>query len=276
VRPWAVHLNGYAHGVLPFRAPAVVVGHSCVASWDEAVGGTWTPAALAAYRQSAGAGLRAAAWVVAPTAAMLAALQRHYGPLERASVIPNGRDAARFVVGPKEPFVLAAGRLWDRAKNVDAVRRIAKRLSWRVMIAGDRSIGVGRLSEPELRDCLARAAIFALPARYEPFGLLPLEAALSGCALVLGDIASLREVWGDAAVYVEPDNDRALAGAIESLIACPDCLGECASAARHRAAVYTPAAMADGYVALYQAVQPQPVVRRPRAWATTGVVRCAS
>ncbi len=32
-----------------------------------------------------------------------------------------------------------------------------------------------------------------LPARYEPFGLSVLEAALSGCALVLGDIPSLRE-----------------------------------------------------------------------------------
>ena len=34
-----------------------------------------------------------------------------------------------------------------------------------------------------------------LPARYEPFGLSILEAALSGCALVLGDLPSLRELW---------------------------------------------------------------------------------
>ncbi len=68
---------------------------------------------------------------------------------------------------------------------------------------------------------LGRASIFALPARYEPFGLLPLEAALSGCALVLGDIPSLREVWGDAAWFVPPDDRDALTAAIGSLIASP-------------------------------------------------------
>ncbi|HLM75082.1 MAG TPA: glycosyltransferase family 4 protein, partial [Polyangiaceae bacterium] len=33
LRPDVVHLNGYCHGALPFRAPVVVVGHSCVLSW---------------------------------------------------------------------------------------------------------------------------------------------------------------------------------------------------------------------------------------------------
>jgi len=36
---------------------------------------------------------------------------------------------------------------------------------------------------------------------YEPFGLAPLEAALSRCAIVANDIPSLREVWGSAAMY---------------------------------------------------------------------------
>ena len=58
---------------------------------------------------------------------------------------------------------------------------------------------------------IARAAIYALPAHYEPFGLSILEAAMSGCALVLGDIPSLREIWGDAAVFVHPDNRDAVA-----------------------------------------------------------------
>src|SRR5688500_4368059 len=36
-RPEVVHLNGYAHGSLPWSAPTVVVGHSCVCSWWQAV-----------------------------------------------------------------------------------------------------------------------------------------------------------------------------------------------------------------------------------------------
>ena len=52
------------------------------------------------------------------------------------------------------------------------------------------------------------ASIFALPARYEPFGLSILEAALSGCALVLGDLPSLRELWTGAAMFVPPDDHK--------------------------------------------------------------------
>src|SRR4029078_7861114 len=36
-QPDIVHLTGYAHGPLPWRAPALVVGHSCVLSWLRAV-----------------------------------------------------------------------------------------------------------------------------------------------------------------------------------------------------------------------------------------------
>src|SRR4051812_10709320 len=35
-RPDVVHLNGCAHGALPWDAPVLVVGHSCVLSWWEA------------------------------------------------------------------------------------------------------------------------------------------------------------------------------------------------------------------------------------------------
>ena len=37
VRPDVVHLNGYVHGALPWRAPTVMAGHSCVLSWWLAV-----------------------------------------------------------------------------------------------------------------------------------------------------------------------------------------------------------------------------------------------
>jgi hypothetical protein len=37
IQPDVVHLNGYAHGALPWRSPTLIVGHSCVLSWWEAV-----------------------------------------------------------------------------------------------------------------------------------------------------------------------------------------------------------------------------------------------
>jgi glycogen synthase len=272
VSPIVVHLNGFAHGSLPWRAPVLVVGHSCVVSWDEAVGEPIAQARLERYRQSVAAGLRAADWVVAPSAAMLDAIHRHYGPLPRASVIWNGRDAARFRPQRKEPFVVAAGRLWDRAKNVEALNTIAPSLPWPVIVAGDGATGaaiqhVGRLPEAEIAALLGRASIFALPARYEPFGLLPLEAALAGCALVLGDIPSLREIWGDAADFVPPDDHDALRAAITRLIEAPALIAERALAARTRALTLTPARMAREYTTIYGCAA---------ARSTPSECRCAS
>jgi glycosyltransferase involved in cell wall biosynthesis len=44
-----------------------------------------------------------------------------------------------------------------------------------------------------------------------------LEAALSGCALVLGDITSLRELWAGTALFVDPRDPDALGAALRRL-----------------------------------------------------------
>jgi glycogen synthase len=256
VHPLIVHVNGYAHAAAAWQAPVVVVGHSCVLSWAEAVGQTLEPSWRERYHALVGRGLRAADWVVAPSASMLEALQRHYGPIPRTTVVANGRDHRLFRAAPKEPFVFTAGRLWDRAKNIETLGLIAPRLSWPIVVAGDGEFNaemthLGRISEGAIAAWLGRASIFALPARYEPFGLLPVEAALAGCALVLGDIPSLREVWGDAADFVVPDDPEGVRVAIERLIDSPEGLAARAQAARRRALELTPARMAQHYVAVY-------------------------
>ena len=116
--------------------------------------------------------------------------------------------------------MLAAGRMWDEAKNISALdaRRAAAAVAGAASPATRRGGGRRPPARPArpapgvARALAARAAIYALPARYEPFGLTALEAALAGCALVLGDIPSLREIWGDAALFVRPADDGALRG----------------------------------------------------------------
>src|SRR6185437_9554650 len=136
-------------------------------------------------------------------------------------------------------------------KNVKAVARIARSLPWPIYLAGDsqacRMDGccmLGRLSAGEMAGWYSRAAIYAMPARYEPFGLSILEAALSGCALVLGDIGSLRELWQGAAEFVPPNDPDALAIACNALARDPARRARMASAARERALAFTPARMA--------------------------------
>jgi glycosyltransferase involved in cell wall biosynthesis len=174
-------------------------------------------------------------------------------------VIPNGREAAAFAPRAKEPFVAGVGRLWDEAKNLETLDRAAAALPWPVLLAGD-SGGrrcsaarlLGELPPDATAALLARASVFAAPARYEPFGLAALEAGLSGCALVLGDIPSLREVWGDAAAFVAPDDAEALAYAVRRLIDVPSMCSDAAARARRRALRYDRASMAEAYVRLYR------------------------
>ena len=251
LRPDVVHLNGYAHAALGFRSPVVVVAHSCVLSWFRAVRGHAAPPEWTRYRREVERGLRAADTVVAPTQAMLAALRREYSFATTSVVIPNGRRTPR--PGRKLPFVLAAGRAWDEAKNIGAVERVAPRLSWPIRIVGDGS-DAGHVSQRMLTQLFATASIFAAPALYEPFGLTALEAGGAGCALVLGDIPSLREVWDDAALYVDPQNDDELAHVLQRLIDDGGMRERLATAAHARAKQFTPERMTDAYCDLYDRV----------------------
>jgi len=260
--PDVVHLNGYAAAALPWDVPRLVVGHSCVLSWFEAVRGKPAPAEWEPYRRAVAGGLAAADCLVAPTRAMLAELRRLYEPRCERLVIPNG-CRPRTLPAPKQPFVLGAGRLWDDAKNAAALDRAAARLPWPVLLGGAEGPPaahahvLGRLSSSELADLLAAAAIFAAPARYEPFGLAALEAAQAGCALVLSDLATFREVWGDAALFVDPEDDEALAAALLLLVEEEPLRRKLAERARRRAARYTPQRMAAAYADAYRALLAQ-------------------
>lgn len=264
LRPDVVHLNGYAHAALDWPAPVLVAAHSDVISWWRAVERTPLPPWLAMYRERVAAGLRAADAVCAPTQSVLHDLTENYrfggegfgggGFGGRAYVVPNGRAPSRATY-PKEPLVAGLGRFWDQAKNVSALERVSDRLPWPVTVAGP-GTPTGRLTQAQAAALLARASIFASPARYEPFGLAALEAAQAGCALVLGDLASQRELWGDAALYVPPDDDEAIAGALELLCTDAPLRLEMAGRARRRADRYTPEAMADALLRVYAAILP--------------------
>lgn len=260
-----IHVNGYAHAGLDIDRPVVVVAHSDVLSWWQAVHNQAAPPEWDGYRRRVAAGLAAGDRVVAPTAAVLRDLARHYGPLaSNAEVIANGVDFTSYLPLPKRAVVVSAGRLWDAAKNLSALDLIAPGLAWPVEIAGDTEGpdgGVsefsnlhllGRLTPAQMARHLGSASIFAAPARYEPFGLAVLEAAAAGCALVLGDIPSLRENWEGAAVFVPPVDLSALATAINALIADAEERTRLAAAARHRAHRFTLQRMAQAYAALYR------------------------
>lgn len=280
LHPDIIHLNGYAHAALPFAAPKLVVAHSCVLSWHQACRGEPAPASWNAYRRHVAAGLHAADLVVAPSHAMLNAVIANYGPLANAQVIYNARSNATFRPASKVRFIFSAGRVWDEAKNIALLDQIAPDLPWPVYVAGDNAHPngtststpnvqfIGRLAERALASWLALSPIYVLPARYEPFGLSALEAGLSGCALVLGDIPSLREIWADAALFVPPDNPAALRDTLNNLIADPALRARYAARAHLHARQYAPQRMANAYNHAYaQLVNPTAAPAHPQAHA---------
>lgn len=280
--PDLVHVNGYAHALLPWRAPCLATAHSCVFTWWRAVKGDDPPPAYAAYGRDV-ARVLAERPVIFPTAALRAAMEAVHGPAPRGRVILNGRSPARFLPFPKEPFILGAGRLWDEAKNLAALDRVAAELPWPVRLAGDqarpgdgagfspgRAKPLGLLSPARMADWLGRAAVFALPARYEPFGLAVLEAALAGCALTLGDIPTLRELWDGAALFVPPEDDRALARTLTELTGDPCQIARLGRLARQRALSFPASRMIARYLDLYHALTgqtPSPCRSRARSLA---------
>ena len=225
-----VHLNGYSHAALDWNLPVVITAHSCVCSWWRAVKGEDAPAVYDEYRRRVRLGLGAANLVTAPSQSMLEELHTIYGFFGDSAVIPNTRNSRNFFPRPKERVIFSAGRIWDEAKNIAALDAIASKVEWPIEVAGDcqhpngvsasltNALCLGRLGPKRLAARVSKSAIFALPARYEPFGLSILEAGLSGCALVLGDIPSLREIWGNTAVFVDPQDHGELASTLNELI----------------------------------------------------------
>ena len=257
--PDVIHINGYAHGALPFRTPKIVVAHSCVSSWWLAVNGRNTPREWDHYREAVTRGLNGASVVVAPSAWMLGELDRHYRFRARTRLIYNGRSYTPSISHDRAS-VFAAGRLWDEAKNLGSVLAAAPRIDWPVRIAGDGGITspnvtpLGRLDSMQMARAYGSSGIYLFPARYEPFGLSILEAALSGCALVLGDIPSLREIWRDAALFVSPLDTDAIAQTVNELIANDALRGALAERARDRARLFTIERMASSYRSTYESL----------------------
>lgn len=261
-RPDVIHMNTFAR-VPDSDIPVLLTVHSCVMTWWRAVHGVDAPDNWARYRQLARRALARARSLCVPTRALLDQLAAVYEWLPPARVVPNGRELAQPPETPEDRLVVSVGRLWDKAKNAGLLARAAPAISGRVMMIGPGGIGahegIGPLPVHEVARWLARGAVFVEPARYEPFGLAALEAALCDCALVLGDIPSLREVWDDAASYVSPDDPTALAETVNRLLDDPVERRRASHAARTRAARYAPSAMCEAYLSAYGELVRSPV-----------------
>lgn len=259
--PDLIHLNNFVHGDLPWHSPVIIVGHSCVCSWFKVVEKMNIPSYLSSYKENVNKGLQCADCLVTPSEWMMKMMHDVYGNFKRTQVIYNGRSINDIKQYSKDKIIFAAGRIWDKAKNLKMLMSLAGELHWPLFIAGDDRnecqsyINVnwlGVLNNNEMCKWMERTSIFVSPSLYEPFGLSILEAAICKCALVLADIESLREIWNGAALFVKPEDKNSFKNTINDLIKDEKMLIEYADRANKRALQYSSENMVNSYMKLYE------------------------
>ncbi|MBF0662645.1 MULTISPECIES: glycosyltransferase family 4 protein [unclassified Rhodococcus (in: high G+C Gram-positive bacteria)] len=187
-----------------------------------------------------------------------------YGPdLPRISVIRNGIDITTWSYRERAPRsgparLLYVGRLEYEKGVQDAIAALPRIRRFHpgttLMVAGDgtqsewlreqarvhrvaRSVTfLGNLDHTELLDRLHTADAIVLPSRYEPFGIIALEAAAAGTPLVTSTAGGLGEavVDGTTGLSFPPGDVAALTSAVRRTLDDPAAAQERARAARAR------------------------------------------
>lgn len=113
---------------------------------------------------------------------------------------------------------------------------------------------VGYQSTQELVRAYQAAAATILPSRYEGFGFPVVESMACGTPVICSDIPVLKEVAGDAALLVSPDDIPAMAGAMLKAVNDPALRDSLVRAGLARASRFTWLENARRTLALYEAM----------------------
>jgi len=211
---------------------------------------------------------------------MLEQIHKFYLKPARSEVVHNGRTPALFNPNArKNGSTITVGRLWDSGKNAALMLRAPTPGPIRIVGAArhpessndafvTEDIPANIHLEPhqgdhELAEMFAESSIYAATSQYEPFGLAPLEAALSRCAIVASDIPTFRELWADAAVYFRNNDAQSLGEALQHMNDDQAARQLYADRAYQRACAYFSAnRMVDAYLDLYHSLVPESVGAR--------------
>jgi alpha-1,3-rhamnosyl/mannosyltransferase len=276
------------HQLAPFvpisaRAPLVATVHDLMPVEHP----TWyRPLERAGYRRGLAAVMKRAARVIVDSARVAdAVVERYGGERDRIAVIPAGVGDAfrrrwnraeqeqvcrRYGVVPGR-FVIAVGAI-DVRKNLGVLVAAARGLDASVLLAGAKGDGwpaveealqhrdhvrvraPGYVADADLPVLVASARVLAHPSLDEGFGLPPLEAMAAGTPVVLARAGALPEVAGDAALWVDPNDEVGWRDALERVVGDDALHAQLSTAGRVQAEPFTWERTADATARVYRDV----------------------
>ncbi|HEY2640011.1 MAG TPA: glycogen synthase [Streptosporangiaceae bacterium] len=256
---WYANLAGYLASLL-YGVPHVMTAHSLepLRPWKaEQLGGGYAISSWCERTaiESADAVIAVSQGMAADIRATYPAV-----PADRVHVIYNGIDAEQYRpdhgrevldslgIDPSRPSVVFVGRV-TRQKGLPVLLRAAEHIdpaAQLVLCAGQADTpelesevsglvnhlratrsGViwiaGMLAKRQVIQILSHATVFVCPSLYEPLGIVNLEAMACGAAVVAAAVGGIPEVVVDdeTGLLVPPDDEAALAGAINALLGDP-------------------------------------------------------
>jgi len=158
---------------------------------------------------------------------------------DKINVVYNGisnLSMQQFETNKYGSYILVVGSI-DQRKNIHRLIQAFNKVNnnnIKLLVAGDISsifnnndndslksnekiIFLGRVSDDDLATLYTNALLFVYPSLYEGFGIPPLEAMYYNCPTIVSNIESLKEICGEASLFVNPYNIDDIAKKIELL-----------------------------------------------------------
>lgn len=187
------------------------------------------------------------------------------------------RQKIRMLLGTNDPYLLFVG-VWMSHKNIQRLLAAYAQVlphypNLKLVLTGRpkpgydnivqavRQLGIeqgiifaGFVPFSLLPALYAEATCFVFPSLYEGFGLPPLEAAASGVPVVASAVASIPEIMGDAAYYINPENIESIAAGIVQILKDQELRQQLAIAGKARVRLFDWQQAALKYHQLYSEV----------------------
>ena len=203
----------------------------------------------------------------------------HYFPTiaGKTEVIPNCVDGAfkenyrtaRTGIGKLQVLQVGTGT----NKNLERVAAAASGLPLRLRIIGplsdrQRSLlcaldldwtSAQRLSGAELVKEYLESDLLVFASTYEGFGMPIVEAQAIGLPVITSNMAPMTDVAGDAALFVDPYDEKEIRAALEEILRSPELARRLSDQGRRNAERFDAKIIADRYTDIYTRILPQAV-----------------